>query len=64
MNKLTEQEILQLKTDKYNMDLVLKHLQRLETTIKKVKSQLINGHKPERKLQNIETIIQEIEEFI
>ena len=64
MNKLTEQEILQLKTDKYNMDLVLKHIQRLENTIKKVKSQLINGHKPERKLQNIKTIIQEIEEFI
>ena len=46
------------------MDLVLKHIQRLENTIKKVKSQLINGHKPERKLQNIKTIIQEIEEFI
>lgn len=58
--KLTMEQLIQLKQNK----LFLRYVKRLENSIKEIRKQLNNGHKPERKIQNIELIVQEIEKYI
>lgn len=62
--KLTEEQLILLKQNKHNCDLFLRYVKRLENSIKEIRKQLNNGHKPERKIQNIESIVQEIEKYI
>jgi len=58
--KLTMEQLIQLKQNK----LFLRYVKRLENSIKEIRKQLNNGHRPERKIQNIELIVQEIEKYI
>lgn len=58
--KLTMEQLIQLKQN----NLFLRYVERLENSIKEIRKQLNNGHKPERKIQNIELIVQEIEKHI
>lgn len=58
--KLTMEQLIQLKQNK----LFLRYVERLENSIKEIRKQLNNGHKPEKKIQNIESIVQEIEKYI
>ena len=50
--------------DKYNVELVAKHVERLEKAIKKIRSQVDSGCTEKRKLNTIDLILQEIEKFI
>ena len=50
--------------DKYNVELVAKHVERLEKAIKKIRSQIDSGYTDKKKLNNIDLILQEIEKFI
>lgn len=59
-HKLTMEQLIQLKQN----NLFLRYVERLENSIKEIRKQLNNGHKPERKIQNIELIVQEIEKHI
>ena len=54
------EQLIQLKQNK----LFLRYVKRLENSIKEIRKQLNNGHRPERKIQNIELIVQEIEKYI
>lgn len=51
-------------TDKYNVELVAKHVEKLEKAIKKIRSQVDSGYTEKRKLNTIDLILQEIEKFI
>ena len=62
--KLTPEQIEMLKQNKHDCDLFLRYVKLLEDSIKEIRKQLNKGHRPERKLQNIELIVQEIEKRI
>ena len=64
MKRLTTEQMKKLITDKYNMELVAKHVERLEKTIKKIRSQIDSGYTDKRKLNTIDLILQNVEKFI
>lgn len=62
--RLTEQQIQQLQAEKYNVELVKKHIERLEKTIKYIRKQIDSGYPDKRKLNTINLIVQNAEKFI
>ena len=64
MKKLTIEQIQQIKTNKYNLDLLIRHLEKLEHAIKKIKCQLDSGYLDKRKLESITKLVDSVIEDI
>ena len=63
-SKLTQEQLKQLVNNKYNLDLLLKHVKRLEEAIRKIRIQLNSGYPNEKKINTIDTIVKNAEKFI
>ena len=64
---MKEQKIEKIKQkiiDKYNVELLAKHVERLEKAIKLIRKQIDSGYTDTRKLNTIDLIVQNAEKFI
>lgn len=64
MKKEIPERVKNLIIDKYNMTLVVRHVERLELAIKRIRSQVNSGYPDKRKLNTIDLILQNVEKFI
>lgn len=64
MKKQISEKMKQRITDKYNISLVIKHVERLELAIKRIRSQIDSGYLDDKKISNIDNILQSVEKFI
>ena len=53
-----------IANDQYNIELVLRHNQRIEKALKQIIKQLDSGYTNEQKIKNIETIIKTVKDYI
>lgn len=64
MKKEISERVKQQIIDKYNISLVIRHVERLELAIKKIRSQIDSGYLDNKKISNIDNILQSVEKFI
>lgn len=62
--KLTEEQLNMLRTNNRNLDLTLRHVERLEKAIKLIRKQIDSGYLDAKKLNTIDLIVQNAEKFI
>ena len=64
MKKQISEKMKQRITDKYNISLVIRHVEKLELAIKRIRSQIDSGYLDDKKISNIDNILQSVEKFI
>ena len=64
MKKQISEKMKQQITDKYNISLVIRNVERLELAIKRIRSQINSGYLDNKKISNIDNILQSVEKFI